>query len=147
MWSFERTGHIFNARTIDVIENEARESMVDVIGVVETVLPTNIITRKDGRETEKRSLTIKDTSGKSVEVTLWGSFCNREGQRLQDSLDNGQHPVLAVKGGRTSDFSGRTIGTISTSQLSIDPDIVEAHRYGVGCVTCAPGVQKFVGCS
>jgi replication factor A1 len=114
-----------------VIENEPKESMVDCIGVVETVLPTNIITRKDGRETEKRSLTIKDTSGKSVEVTLWGAFCNREGQRLQDALDNGQHPVLAVKGARTSDFSGRTIGTVSSSQLAVDPDIREAHRWAV----------------
>ncbi|KAL6501807.1 hypothetical protein OROGR_026940 [Orobanche gracilis] len=56
--------------------------------------------RKNGTETVKRTLQLKDMSGRSVELTLWGSFCNAEGQTLQSMCDSGVFPVLAVKSGR-----------------------------------------------
>ena len=40
-------------------------------------------------ETHRRILNLKDVSGKSVELTLRGDFCNREGRELQDMLDSG----------------------------------------------------------
>jgi len=43
-------------------------TVVDVIGVVDTVQNWAVITRKDGKDTQKRSLTIRDDSGRSVEV-------------------------------------------------------------------------------
>jgi replication factor A1 len=43
-------------------------AIVDVIGVLDSVEPWAIITRKDGSDTKKRSLTIRDDSGRSVEV-------------------------------------------------------------------------------
>jgi len=33
-----------------------------------------------------------------------------------------------VKAGRVSDFSGKSVGTISSTQLLIDPDIPAAHQ-------------------
>lgn len=71
---------------------------------------------------------MKDMSGHSVELTLWGSFCNEEGQRLQNMCDSGVLPVLAVKSGRINDFNGKSVGTISSSQLLIEPDFPEARR-------------------
>jgi hypothetical protein len=41
---------------------------VDVIGVLDRVEPWAVITRKDGTDTRKRSATIRDDSGRSVEV-------------------------------------------------------------------------------
>ncbi|XVF13750.1 hypothetical protein REPUB_Repub08aG0234500 [Reevesia pubescens] len=118
----------FNFRTISDVEGMENNVILDIIGVVSYISPAASIMRKNGTETQKRSLHLKDMSGRSVELTLWGAFCNVEGQKLQSLCDSGEFPVLAVKAGRVSDFSGKAVGTISTTQLFIDPDFPEAHR-------------------
>ncbi|KAB2626202.1 replication protein A 70 kDa DNA-binding subunit E [Pyrus ussuriensis x Pyrus communis] len=42
--------------------------------------------------------------------------------------DSGIFPVLVVKGGRVNDFNGKVMGTISTSQLLIEPNIEKAYE-------------------
>lgn len=118
----------FNFIPISEVENMENNSMADVIGVVISINPSSIIMRKNGMETQKRSLQLKDMSGRSVELTMWGAFCIKEGQQIQELCDAGSFPILAVKAGRISDFSGKSVGTISTSQLVINPDLPEAHR-------------------
>ncbi|CBI37456.3 unnamed protein product, partial [Vitis vinifera] len=95
----------FHFRSISDVESMENNSVVDVIGVVSFISPSASIMRKNGTETQKRALHLKDMSGRSVELTLWGNFCNAEGQRLQNML-----------------------GTISTSQLFIEPDFPEARK-------------------
>ncbi|XVF48923.1 hypothetical protein PTKIN_Ptkin03bG0227300 [Pterospermum kingtungense] len=116
----------FSFRPINEIESAENNSILDVIGIVTTVNPSVPILRKNGMETQRRILNLKDASGKSVELTLWGDFCNKEGQKLQEMVDSGFSPVLAVKAGKVNDFNGKTIGTISSTQLVIDPDCPEA---------------------
>lgn len=41
-------------------------------------------------------------------------------------LDQGLHPVLAVKTARVGDFNGKTLSTLGGSLLNLDPDIPEA---------------------
>ncbi|CAA7054917.1 unnamed protein product [Microthlaspi erraticum] len=118
----------FSFRSIGDIESLQSNSIVDVIGVVSSVSPTATIMKKNGTETQKRALQMKDMSGRSVEVTMWGSFCNAEGQRLQDLCDSGAFPVLAVKAGKISEFNGKAVSTIGSSQLFIDPDFVESQK-------------------
>lgn len=118
----------FSFRPISDIENADSSAILDVIGVVISVNPSVPILRKNGMETQRRILNLKDLSGRSVELTLWGDFCNREGQKLQELVDGGFFPVLAVKAGKVNDFSGKSIGTISATQLFINPDFPEAHR-------------------
>ncbi|XP_027082062.2 replication protein A 70 kDa DNA-binding subunit A-like [Coffea arabica] len=118
----------FHFRSIGEIEGMDNNSVVDVIGVVSSISPSSSVMRKNGTETQKRSLQLKDMSGRSVELTLWGNFCNAEGQTLQNICDSGVFPVLAVKSGRINDFNGKAVGTISTSQLFINPDFPEAHK-------------------
>ncbi|CAI7918178.1 unnamed protein product [Closterium sp. NIES-54] len=48
--------------------------------------------------------------------------------RYQELVEAGQHPVLAIKAGRVSDFSGKSLGTISSTQLAINPDIPQAKE-------------------
>jgi len=67
-------------------------------------------------------------SGRSVEVTLWGIFCDAEGQKLQLLCDSGLNPVLALKSVRVTEFNGRSVSTISSTQLKIDPDFPEADK-------------------
>ncbi|TVU28767.1 hypothetical protein EJB05_20300 [Eragrostis curvula] len=113
--------------TIDRIENSDNNAILDVIGVVTSVNPTTTIQRKNGMDAQKRTITLKDMSGRSVEVTMWGDFCNREGSQLQQMVECGVFPVLAVKAGKVNDFNGKSVGTISSSQLLINPDLAEAH--------------------
>ncbi|CAI9095111.1 OLC1v1030972C1 [Oldenlandia corymbosa var. corymbosa] len=118
-WSF---------RSIGEIEGMDNNCILDVIGVVCSISPSSTIMRKNGTETQKRTLQIKDMSGRSVEITLWGNFCNAEGHTLQNMCDSGVFPVLAIKSGRVNDFNGKAVGTISNSQLFIEPDLPEASR-------------------
>ncbi|CAH2078559.1 unnamed protein product [Thlaspi arvense] len=123
--------HQFHFRSIGDIESLDSNSIIDVIGIVSSISPTGSIMRKNGTETQKRALQMKDMSGRSVEVTMWGNFCNAEGQRLQSLCDSGGFPVLAVKAGRISEFNGKAVSTIGSSQLFIEPDFVEAQKLKV----------------
>ncbi|TQE04749.1 hypothetical protein C1H46_009602 [Malus baccata] len=116
----------FDFRPISEIENAESNSIVDVIGIVISVNPSVPIMRKNGMETQRRILNLKDWSGKSVELTLWGDVCNREGQKLEEMLASGFSPVLAVKAGKINDFSGKSVGTIHSTQLFINPEISDA---------------------
>lgn len=118
----------FQFRPIIEIEGMDNNTIIDVIGVLCSISPSTPLMRKNGTETLKRVLHIKDRSGRSVEVTLWGDFCNAEGQTLQNICDSGVFPVLAVKSAKVTDFSGKTVGTIPTSKVIIEPDIPEAHE-------------------
>lgn len=118
----------FHFRPISDIEGLENNSVIDVIAVVSSISPSSSIMRKNGTETQKRTLQLKDMSGRSVELTLWGNFCNAEGQTLQNMCDSGAFPVLAVKAGRVNDFNGKSVGTISSSQLFIEPDFPEAQK-------------------
>ncbi|CAI0441900.1 unnamed protein product [Linum tenue] len=118
----------FHFRPISEVEGMDNNSVVDIIGIVSSVSPATSIMRKNGTETQKRSIQLKDMSGRSVELTLWGNFCGAEGQELQNMCEAGHFPVLAVKSGRVNDFSGKAVGTISTSQLLIEPDFAEAQN-------------------
>ena len=121
-------GQPFNFRQISGIANMDKGAMVDLLGVVTSVSPSFTVMRKNGAETQKRVLQLKDMSGCSVETTFWGNFCEVEGQQLQLLCDSGSNPVLALKSGLVGDFKGRSVGTISSSCLKINPDFDDAER-------------------
>lgn len=79
----------FSFKPISEIEIAENNSIFDVIGVVISVNPSVPILRKNGMETQRRILNLKDGSGWTVELTLWGDFCNKEGQKLQEMVDSG----------------------------------------------------------
>ncbi|CAN6336074.1 unnamed protein product [Urochloa humidicola] len=118
----------YNFRQISEIENIEVGAIVDLVGIVTSVCPSATITRKDGSETQKRTLQLKDMSGRSVEVTFWGKFCDAEGQQLQVQCDSGLNPVLALKSVRVTEFNGRSVSSISSTQLKINPDFPEAEK-------------------
>uniref|UniRef100_I1PRT8 Replication protein A subunit n=2 Tax=Oryza glaberrima TaxID=4538 RepID=I1PRT8_ORYGL len=118
----------YNFRQISELENMANETIVDLLGVVTSVSPSATIMRKIGTETRKRSIQLKDLSGRSIEVTLWGNFCDAEGQQLQLQCDSGSNPIIAFKGARVGDFNGKSVSTIGSTQLIINPDFPEVER-------------------
>jgi replication factor A1 len=118
----------YNFRQISEIENIENKSMVDLLGVVTSVGPSVTIMRKNGTETQKRTHQLLDTSGRSVEVTFWENFCDVEGKQLQLKYDSGLNPILSLKRVRVSDFGGRSLSTINSTQLKIDPDFPDAEK-------------------
>lgn len=54
-------------------------------------------------------------------MTLWGTQA--------EEFDGSTQPVVAIKGGRISEFGGaKSISLVSSSVLNINPDIGEAHK-------------------
>lgn len=62
----------------------AATTTLDIMGVVESVDPAGTITRRDGSETEKRNLIMRDDSNKSIEVTLWAAHAENPGSQLEE---------------------------------------------------------------
>ncbi|KAJ6759595.1 REPLICATION PROTEIN A 70 KDA DNA-BINDING SUBUNIT A [Salix koriyanagi] len=110
----------FSFKPISEIESAENNSIFDVIGIVISVNPSVPILRKNGMETQRRILNLKDGSGWTIELTLWGDFCNKEGQKLQEMLFiNPDIPEAhAVK-----DWFDR--GGCDVASMSISRDIVQ----------------------
>jgi hypothetical protein len=68
--------------------------------------PLQTITKKNGEETRKRSITLRDRSGGSIELTLWGQYASDPGDSLHTSFQTGDRPIVAIKGARVGDFNG-----------------------------------------
>ncbi|EFJ49234.1 hypothetical protein VOLCADRAFT_104448 [Volvox carteri f. nagariensis] len=119
----------FNFRRIADLETAEAGSMVDIIGLVETCDAWQSITRRTGEETQKRSMVVRDESGRSIEVTLWGPLVNNPGDQIEQMVRSGARPVFAAKALRVGDFNGKTLSTIGSSVLRIDPmDLPAAQR-------------------
>ncbi|KAJ1255412.1 hypothetical protein BS78_K240600 [Paspalum vaginatum] len=125
----------YNFRPISEIENIEVGAIVDLVGIVTSVAPSATIIRRDGSEAQKRTLQLKDMSGRSVEVTFWGKFCDAEGQQLQSQCDSGLNPVLALRSVRVAEFNGRCVNSIATTQLKVNPDFPEAESLRQWYVT------------
>ncbi|KAG2491292.1 hypothetical protein HYH03_010298 [Edaphochlamys debaryana] len=114
-----------------IIELESAEagSVHDLVGVVESCDAWQTITRKTGEETQKRSLVLRDDSGRSIELTLWGPLVNNPGDTIEQMVRGGARPVLVAKAVRVGDFNGKSLSTVGASVLRLDPmDLQEVQR-------------------
>lgn len=84
--------------------------------------------QKNRTEVQKRALHLKDMSSRSVELTMWGNFYNADGQKLQNLCYSGVFPVLVVKASKISEFNGKQVSTIGSSQFFIEADFPEARE-------------------
>ncbi|KAI0822834.1 replication factor-a protein [Trametes gibbosa] len=111
----------FNFVPIGELTEVAKDAVCDIVGVVREVSELSTITSKaTNKEIPKRELTVVDTTGFSVKVTLWG--------KQAEQYTSTDHPVIAFKGAKVGDFQGRSLSMMSSSSLHIDPDIPEAHH-------------------
>ena len=116
----------YRFRKLGEIGNTGPRELIDVLGVVQSVTPSNSITRKDGSSTEKRSVFLRDDSGFSIELTLWTPFAAKPGAELEAAVLRGENPTLACKALRVSDFGGKSLGTVSSTSFELNPDIPAA---------------------
>lgn len=98
-------------------------SIVDIIGVVLSTSPMSTIWRRDGSETLRKTITLKDIPGYNIDVTLWGEHCDSIGQHLGEIQSSDQAQTIVVKGGCIVDFNGRTIGIVSTNNVILNLEV------------------------
>ncbi|KAL8562549.1 hypothetical protein ACOMHN_045814 [Nucella lapillus] len=110
----------FDFVPIGDLEKHAANAIVDVVGVVKTCNDlSTVIGRQSQKEITKRDMQIVDQSGMAINLTLWGNEAV--------NFDGNNNPVLAVKGAKLSDFGGRSLSVMGSSQVMMNPDIREAH--------------------
>ncbi|XP_075887893.1 replication protein A 70 kDa DNA-binding subunit-like isoform X2 [Nelusetta ayraudi] len=102
------------------LENRDKDAIIDVIGVCKSADDVSRITTRNSREVSKRTLYLVDTTGKNVAVTLWGEEAEK--------FDSSEHPVVAIKAARLSDFGGRSLSALFSSTVMVNPDLPEAFR-------------------
>lgn len=105
---------------INELEQHQPNSTVDVVGIVKSVDDLRRLTSKAGKELKKRDITIADETQVQIRLTLWSADA--------ESFDGTGNPVIAIKGCRLSDWGGRSLSVLSSSQIVLNPDIPEAHR-------------------
>ncbi len=100
------------------------KAALDVLAVVYQVSPIGSVKRKaDNSELVKRNLMLVDTSGKSVEMTLWGNLATEEGDKLEKLQSD--FPIVAFGGVRSSDYNGVSLSSGQRTRMMIDPDVPE----------------------
>ncbi|ESO97542.1 hypothetical protein LOTGIDRAFT_208727 [Lottia gigantea] len=110
----------FDFVSISELDKHQPNSMIDIIGVVNKCGEVGtVVGRQSQKEITKRDLTIVDQSGVSVNVTLWGSDAAQ--------FNGDGNPVVAVKGARLSDYGGRSLSVLASSQMILNPDTRESH--------------------
>ncbi|KAK4168919.1 hypothetical protein QBC43DRAFT_375459 [Cladorrhinum sp. PSN259] len=111
----------YNFCNIQDLGSVEKDTTVDLIGVLKEVHEVSQITSKTTQKGyDKRDLTLVDSSGYSVRVTIWG--------KTATDFDGSPEQVIAFKGTRVSDFGGRSLSLLSSGTMAIDPDIAEAHQ-------------------
>uniref|UniRef100_A0A8C1T2Z3 Replication protein A subunit n=1 Tax=Cyprinus carpio TaxID=7962 RepID=A0A8C1T2Z3_CYPCA len=102
------------------LETREKDTIVDVIAVCKNTEDVTRIMTKNSREVSKRNIQLMDMSGKVIQLTMWGNDA--------ETFDGSGQPILAIKGARLSDFGGRSLSTLYSSTVMINPDIPEAYK-------------------
>ena len=77
---------LYNFRSIQDVSSTNVGEIVDVLGVLVAVSEITALTRRDGSEAHKRTITLADASGCSIDVTLWGKLSNEDGGQVRHTL-------------------------------------------------------------
>ncbi|KAH0832173.1 hypothetical protein J3R83DRAFT_13086 [Lanmaoa asiatica] len=110
----------YNFISLSSLEDLQKDSTCDVIAIVKEVGPLGeVISKASNKSVAKRDLTIVDKSLYSVRMTIWG--------RQAETFTADDLPVVAFKGVKVGDFGGRNLSMLSSSYMTISPDIEEAH--------------------
>lgn len=113
----------FDFTPIDHIQEAKKDDMLDIIAVIVSSKPVTQVNTRKG-ETSRRNIVVADNSGRSIELTLWGDQADGFEGMLEQ---HGPHTVLAFKGVRVSDFGGRTLSAMQTTEFEVEPDLEDAH--------------------
>lgn len=110
----------FNFVSLKDLDNVEKDSIIDVIGILNEVHESVEITSKTTQKLySKRDVFLVDTSNYSVRLTLWG-------KHAQD-FNIPQETIVAFKGLKVSDFNGRSLSMLNSGMIIADPQVEEAY--------------------
>ena len=110
----------YNFIPLNQLEAIEPNQTCDVLGIVESVGDmAEIISKATQKPVPKRELTLVDSSGMSVRLTLWG-------KTAENFRTDEDRPIIAFKAVRVGDFGGRSLSMNAGSSMSINPDLPEA---------------------
>jgi replication factor A1 len=94
---------------------------VDVIGIVKSASECSEITstKLGGKQLLKRDLTLIDDSGCEIKLTLWGEKAQSAAYQWETM------PIAAFKGLKIGDYGGRSLSSMNTTTVMINPMIPE----------------------
>lgn len=107
---------------INEIGNKNTDSLLDVIGVCRAASDVQELTaRSTGKLLKKREVTLVDSTGGAVVLTLWGGEA--------ESFDGSSNPVVSAKGARLAEFNGsKSLSCLASTMIRLNPDLPEAHK-------------------
>lgn len=94
---------------------------VDVIGVVKSATECSEITstKLGGKQLFKRDLTLIDDSCCEIKLTLWGDKAQSSAYQWESM------PIAAFKGVKIGDYGGRSLSSMNTTTVMVNPLIPE----------------------
>jgi replication factor A1 len=111
----------FNFTPIDHLETLPKDTIVDVIGVCNSVGDlTSVTVRTTNKQISKRDIVLLDKSGKSITCTLWGAEA--------EGFEATANPIIAIKGARLSDFNGVSLNSLMSSNVFYNPEIPQCYE-------------------
>lgn len=111
----------YNFAKLDAVQNLEKDSVIDVIGVINTVNDVFQITAKStGKPFNRRNVSIVDDSNFAIDVGLWNATA------VDFSIPTGS--VVAFKGVKVQDYGGRSLTLTHSGSFMANPDIPEAYQ-------------------
>lgn len=98
-----------------------KDDIVDIIGKVEKTGPLSQSKTKYG-DVDKRTITVFDTTSTSVEVTLWSGLAQKLPWKESET------PIVAFRGLRVSEFGTRSLTSVTSSQIEVNPDLPDTAK-------------------
>lgn len=115
--------NVYDFTRIGDLESIEPNKNVDLLAYARHVSPVGtVISKKSGQELFKCEITLVDDSNAEVRFTVWGD------KAKSAETDFANTPMVAVKGARVSDFGGRSVGSISGTNITKNPRHPEAQR-------------------
>lgn len=91
-------------QSIAALEQVEANKTVDLLAIVKSVgEPTNLVSKKTGKELTKCELVLVDDSAVEINLTVWGEKANAAPQEFAGN------PVVAFRRARVSDFGGKSL--------------------------------------
>ncbi|RWS16997.1 Replication protein A DNA-binding subunit-like protein [Dinothrombium tinctorium] len=102
------------------IANYNVDSIIDVLGICRDVSELVTLTQKNtGRELKKREISLIDDTETEIRLAFWGNEA--------ENFSASEGSVVMVKKARVSDFNGKSLTSVSSSFVQIDPQLTEAY--------------------
>ncbi|XP_053208275.1 replication protein A 70 kDa DNA-binding subunit-like [Panonychus citri] len=111
----------FHFVKIGQLEAVPANSTVDILGVCrDPGEMTTIMSKNLGKELRKRDISLVDDSETEIRLTIW----NNDAETFNAQCGS----VIVAKKARLTDYQGKSLSTIGSTLIQVDPDLPEANE-------------------